>query len=276
MVEAATVASGGCNRRWWRLSRHVWLHLAQADQGATPQPSPAPPARRGGGASTAEAEAEAEAEAGSDAAGYGATGGGGAGGAALPAASASASPASARGVAAMYAGLVTKRRLTSQRDLCTSCCQLLFPVLLVLIALALLKVNVAAVGPRLELTADIAMPAFMPRPVPLYYADGANTAPLVGGWAAEGWAPTAVDGVSAATPAPGADGGPSCANLNVSVPGLPVPPATIARLLQEPCSKVRGFVNLTHGLSEYLAAHPELSRPAGIGYSQVRRTLDEP
>ena len=62
----------------------------------------------------------------------------------------------------------------------------------------------------------------------------------------------------------------------MSVPGLPVPPATIARLLQEPCSKVRGFVNLTHGLSEYLAAHPELSRPAGIGYSQVRRTLDEP
>ena len=137
---------------------------------------------------------------------------------------------------------MTKRRLTSQRDLCTTCCQLLFPVVLVLIALALLKVNVAAVGPRLELSAEVAMPAFMPRPVPLYYAlDGANTAPdLVGGWAAEGWRPAAVDGVAAATPAPGADGGRSCANLNVSVPGLPpAAAASVARLLQEPCGKVR-------------------------------------
>ena len=138
----------------------------------------------------------------------------------------------------MYAGLVTKRRLTSQRDLCTTCCQLLFPVVLVLIALALLKVNVAAVGPRLELAAEVAMPAFMPRPVPLYYAAGADTAPLVGGWAAEGWSPAAVDGVSAATPAPGADGR-SCADLNVSVPGLPLPPAVVNLALQEPCGKVR-------------------------------------
>ena len=169
----------------------------------------------------------------------------------------------------MYAGLVTKRRLTSQRDLCTTCCQLLFPVVLVLIALALLKVNVAAVGPRLELAAEVAMPTFLPRPVPLYYADGANTAPLVGGWAAEGWRPSAVDGVAAATPAPGADGSRSCADLNVSVPGLPVSySANVTRLLQEPCGKVRGFVNLTRGLSDYLAAHPDLARPAALGFSQ--------
>ena len=135
-----------------------------------------------------------------------------------------------------------------------------------LIALYLLKYNVAAVGPRLALSAQVAMPTFMPRPVPLYYADGANTAPLVGGWATEGWAPAAVDGVSAD---PVADGGPSCADLNVSVPGLPpVPPA----VLQEPCAKLRGFVNMTRGLSDYLAAHAQLDHAAALGLSQPFNT----
>ena len=120
------------------------------------------------------------------------------------------------------------------------------------------------------------MPTFMPRPVPLYYADGNNTAPLVGGWATEGWAPAAVDGVSAATPAPVADGGPSCAaaaaravekaaaDLNVSVPDLNV---SASPYLQEPCAKLRGFVNMTRGLSDYLAAHAQLDHAAALGLS---------
>ena len=39
-----------------------------------------------------------------------------------------------------------------------------------------------------------------------------------------------------------------------------------------PTPKVRGFVNLTHGLSEYLAAHPDLARPAALGFSQPFNT----
>ena len=31
---------------------------------------------------------------------------------------------------------------------------------------------------------------------------------------------------------------------------------------------MRGFVNLTLGLSDYLAAHPDLARPAALGFSQ--------
>ena len=151
--------------------------------------------------------------------------------------------------------------------ICMYMCQLLFPVALVLAALALLKVNVAAVGPKLSLAANVAMPRFMPRPVPLYYADSADTTPLVGGWAAEGWRPAAVEGVSAATPAPGADG-PSCAELNISVPGLHLPAAAVSRLLAEPCGKLRGLANLTTGLSDYLAAPPDLTRPAALGLSQ--------
>ena len=49
-------------------------------------------------------------------------------GPAVPLSVADAAPAAARGAAAIYSGLVTKRRLTSQRDRCTTCCQLLFPV----------------------------------------------------------------------------------------------------------------------------------------------------
>ena len=150
-------------------------------------------------------------------------------------------------------------------------CQLLFPVVLVLLALALLKVNVAAVGPKLSLAADVAMPRFMPRPVPLYYADSADTTPLVGGWAAEGWGLTPVEGISAAAPAPGQGG--SCAGSNVTVPGLPPLPAGLPRAavdspFGEPCGKLNGFVNLTTGLSDYLAAHPDLTRPAALGLSQ--------
>ena len=117
-----------------RINEQKLLRLAQAEQGPTPQPtpqpSPAPPARRRT-ARTAEAGAEAgaEAEAGGEAQAHGGvTGGGGAGGAAVPLSVADAPPAAARGAAAIYSGLVTKRRLTSQRDRCTTCCQLLFPV----------------------------------------------------------------------------------------------------------------------------------------------------
>ena len=118
-----------------RINEQKLLRLAQAEQGPTPQhtpqptpqPSPAPPARR---RTTRTAEAEAGAEAGGEAQAHGgATGGGGAGGAAGPLPVADAPPAAARGAAAaIYSGLVTKRRLTSQRDRCTTCCQLLFPV----------------------------------------------------------------------------------------------------------------------------------------------------
>lgn len=53
-----------------------------------------------------------------------------------------------------YRSLLTKRRLSAQRDLCTSCCQLLFPVLLVFFALAILNASSAIVdiGPALELS----------------------------------------------------------------------------------------------------------------------------
>ena len=48
--------------------------------------------------------------------------------------------------------LITKRRLQAQRDVCATCCQLLFPVLLVLAALQLLSLNLEDTGPRLAFT----------------------------------------------------------------------------------------------------------------------------
>ena len=105
-----------------------------------------------------------------------------------------------------------------------------------------------AVGPPLALTPDTAMPAFLPRPAPLYYPE----ASAVDGWAAEGWGPVPLPGVSAA-PVYGA----VCTNLT----GFEAP-------LREPCGKVGGLVNLTQGMSHYLAAHPNTSRAAAVGYSE--------
>ena len=60
--------------------------------------------------------------------------------------------------------LVTKRRLQAQRDVCATCCQLLFPVLLVLLALLLLSWNVQDTGPRLPLSPNFAFQDTPPPP----------------------------------------------------------------------------------------------------------------
>ena len=116
-----------------RINENKLLRLAADEGQRTPQPSPAAPARR--------ADAPSD---GSHADGLAVEGGASLldPGAAVSDQGPQPIPASSvRGVAAQYAGLITKRRLTSRRDLCTTCCQLLFPVVLVLIALALLKVS---------------------------------------------------------------------------------------------------------------------------------------
>ncbi len=116
-----------------RINENKLLRLAAEEGQRTPQPSPAAPARR--------ADALSD---GSHATGLAVEGGASLldPGAAVSDQGPQPIPASSvRGVAAQYAGLITKRRLTSRRDLCTTCCQLLFPVVLVLIALALLKVS---------------------------------------------------------------------------------------------------------------------------------------
>ena len=48
--------------------------------------------------------------------------------------------------------LLTKRKLQAQRDVCATCCQLLFPVVLVGLALMLLSFNLENTGPRLLLS----------------------------------------------------------------------------------------------------------------------------
>ena len=55
---------------------------------------------------------------------------------------------------ALCAGLVTKRKLSAQRDCCTTSCQLLCPVGLVFLALLILSLasSVGKPGPQLELT----------------------------------------------------------------------------------------------------------------------------
>ena len=61
----------------------------------------------------------------------------------------------------------------------------------------------------------------------------------------------------------------AAADLNVSVPDLNV---SASPYLQEPCAKLRGFVNMTRGLSDYLAAHAQLDHAAALGLSLPFKT----
>ena len=140
-------------------------------------------------------------------------------------------PASSAGaLLRQYVGLVQKRRLTSQRDKCTTCCQLLFPVVLVMISLAILNVDVSAVGPRLPLTPTDAMPGFMGpdsgATVPLLYAQNGYAEAELGGFEAEGWSPLPVAG---------------CAST---------------------------LVPLANNLTDYLAANPDIDRGAAVGLAE--------
>ena len=78
------------------------------------------------------------------------------------AAAASAAPPRARmrggSSLGQWSALVTKRRLQAQRDVCATCCQLLFPVVLVFAALNLLSANLEDTGPRLMFGPREALP----------------------------------------------------------------------------------------------------------------------
>ena len=93
-----------------------------------------------------------------------------------------------------YAGLVRKRQLQARRDCCSSCTQLLLPVVLVMAALALLAFNTTS-GEALPLTPDAAFGEGVPRPTGLLLPPRVanqtwdRTAALVDGLAAQGWAP---------------------------------------------------------------------------------------
>ena len=228
-----------------RINENALLRLASNEENRTPQPSPPQPDRRGAPAPDAPPAAAAD----------------GAGGAAAtlalgapteallapqhqqqlpqhqpppppppPPPQSTSSTSSTGALLRQYVGLVHKRRLTSQRDKCTTCCQLLFPVVLVLIALALLNVDVSAVGPRLPLTPADAMPGFMGpdqgEAVPLLYARNGYAAPELGGFEAEGWSPLPVAG---------------CASR---------------------------LVPLANNLTDYLAATPDIDRGAAVGLAE--------
>eukprot|EP00965_Chrysotila_dentata_P004164 134487-Pleurochrysis_carterae.AAC.1 len=89
----------------------------------------------------------------------------------------------------IYSSLLNKRRLTAQRSLCTTCCQLLFPVLLVFFALLLLSANISFVGPKLSLSPHDAFAPSVSQPVDILLADNAASAFLAKPLAAHGWSP---------------------------------------------------------------------------------------
>ncbi|KAL1503435.1 hypothetical protein AB1Y20_011923 [Prymnesium parvum] len=98
-----------------------------------------------------------------------------------------------------YRSLVVKRALSARRDCCTTTCQLLFPVVLIFLALSILNISsrIVDTGPAIELTpAGVFLssawsgPA-VPRPVPLLLADDNATLALSANLREQGWAPAA-------------------------------------------------------------------------------------
>mmetsp|Transcript_71331 Transcript_71331/g.189760 ORF Transcript_71331/g.189760 Transcript_71331/m.189760 type:complete len:1192 (-) Transcript_71331:531-4106(-) len=144
---------------------------------------------------------------------------------------------STKSTMATFASLVTKRRLSSRRDCCTTTCQLLFPVVLVFFALALLNVSsrIVNTGETLQLSpaavfttngVNVWSGPVVPQPAPLVVADDPLALSLAPSLAAQGWAAAAAN-----------------------------------------CSTDDAFPLAAVNLSNYLFAHPSTDVLAGLTYA---------